>query len=184
MKKLVTIISIMLLAGFLSAQEAKVGNVNITRTSIDSTKLKLDDFNFENLTNILGNKSFVLEANTINDKWGNQKFVNNLINFVMVDSTLSTIQVGNDFAIGANGVGGVTVKGKISGWKIKKDEKKKSFLISFTVSTPISLYDAFINVYGDGNASATISGMTSSKITFRGQIVSLDNSKVYVGSHL
>ena len=184
MKKFILVFSATLLVSFLSAQ--KVVNNNLEDTVIKSTNAKthtIDD-SFNAIAQLLNSKAFVIEANTITDKWGNQQMVNSNLNFIRVDSLQSTIQIGNGIGIGPNGVGGVTVEGSISSWKLVKDEKHKSFSLRMNVSTPLSFYDVFISANTSGYATATVSGMTSNNLTFRGQLVPLEDSKIYVGSHL
>jgi hypothetical protein len=47
--------------------------------------------------------------------------------------------------------------------------------------TNLGTYDINMIVSSDSNASATISGTTSGKLTWRGSIESLDRSRAYKG---
>lgn len=184
MRKLVLFTTGLLLAGFVSAQEVIKDTIKDTVVVAKRSKVNSRDEQFTLVSEMLENKSFVLEANTASDKWGSQTMLNSALNFVMVDSTQSTIQVGDDLGLGPNGVGGITVKGKISGWKLNKNEKRKTFTVEMNVMTLLKTYNVFINITAYGNANATITDNTSNRITFNGQIVPLEDSRVYVGSHL
>jgi hypothetical protein len=179
MKKLVFLTSALLLAGFLSAQE-----VVKDTTKDESKKVDPREVQFRALGKLLESKSFVLKARSTSDKQGNQRIVNNSTNFVMVDSTKSTIQIGDEFAVGPNGVGGVTVKGTISSWKVTKDTKRKTYFLQMFVMAPFNIYDIYISIYDFESAKATISGFSSDKLIFEGSIVPLNESRVYVGTHL
>ena len=65
---------------------------------------------FQQTKTMLENKDFVLQADYLQDRYGNRVLVNSTINFVAVDSTEATIQIGSNFRIGPNGVGGVLHK--------------------------------------------------------------------------
>jgi len=176
MKKLALIISLSLFASYLFAQEVTKDTVNTGSTN--------EKQQFAKMSQLLESKMFVLEARKVQNELGNQYLVNNTLNFLMVDTTSSTIQVGNDSGLGPNGVGGLTLKGKISNWKITKDESSGYFSIHLTVTTPESANEIFIDVSSFGNAKATVSGNKIRKFTYIGKLVSLQDSKVYVGTHL
>jgi len=176
MKKLTLITILFLSASILFAQEETKDTVNA-----GAAKEKQQ---FATMSQVLESKMFVLEARKVQNEYGNQYIVNNTLNFLMVDTTSSTIQIGSDSGLGPNGVGGITLKGKISNWEITKDESHGSFSIHLTVTTPESANEIFIDVSSFGNAKATVSGNKIRKFTYIGKLVSLKDSKVYVGTHL
>ena len=83
--------------------------------------------------------------------------------------------------MGANGVGGVTAKGKIVRWKVKKNEKNKTFNVSMGVSTPIGSYDVDFSISPTGNATAWLTGIYGGRLTFEGDLVPIEESGVYEG---
>jgi hypothetical protein len=138
-------------------------------------------FNFQVLDTILENKSFVLEADFLNNQFGNRRQVLSDLNFIMVDSKKAVLQTGTNSGMGINGVGGATAEGSISGFKIVKNVKNLSFYIRFTVVTDIGIYDVEMTVYSAQNARATISGLTPGKLVYDGHIKTIYNSGIYKG---
>ncbi len=183
MKRILILTSTLLFTSFISAQEIGDDTTkNVIGTTNGSPNNKFDD-HFNSLAKLLESKSFVIEANTLYDKWGNRYSVNSILNFVMVDSTQSIIQIGNNTEFGDNGVGGITAKGSISSRKLYKDEKHNTLSLRVIVISQIGACDVLIEVSTSGEATATISGLTSTKIILSGQIFTLRDSRVYVGNH-
>ena len=139
---------------------------------------------FQQTKTMLENKDFVLQADYLQDRYGNRVLVNSTINFVAVDSTEATIQIGSNFRIGPNGVGGVTAQGNINKWELTEDTKHKAFTLRMNVMTTIGIYDLFINISASGRGTATLTGMSSGRLTFDGNFVPWEKSSVYVGQHL
>lgn len=129
---------------------------------------------------LLDNKRFVLEASYLNGKTGQRIMVNSTLNFILIDSSNIVIQVGNNYGIGYNGLGGITLKGKINRYEIT--EKKKSYYLRLSTSTSLGFYDIFMSVGFSGNASATLYGIGSGNLTYTGEIKPIELSRNYVGS--
>ena len=101
-------------------------NAVLTKKEKRNADLEKD---FQQTKAMLENKDFVLEADYLQDRYGNRVLVNSTINFVAVDSTEATIQIGSNFRIGPNGVGGVTAQGNINKWELTEDTKHKAFTL-------------------------------------------------------
>jgi hypothetical protein len=129
---------------------------------------------------MMENLSFVLEANYIDNNRGNRFIVNPTLNFLKVDKDMVTIQIGNNRGIGHNGVGGITAVGRISSFDLGK-RKNNGYTLNLNVLTSIGHYDITMHVGPNGNASATLSGIRPGRITYSGDIVSLEASRVYKG---
>lgn len=130
---------------------------------------------------LLEDRNFVLESDFVQNRYGHRTLVSSSINFVKVDSTEAVIQVGSNHRVGPNGVGGITAKGKITNWELEPNDKKKSFRLTMTVLTNIGTYDLHFFISPNRQATARLSGMTSGKLTFDGDIVALNESAVYEG---
>ena len=130
---------------------------------------------------MIQNKDFVLEANYLRDHYGNSVLVSSTINFVSIDSTTAVIQIGSNWGLGQNGVGGITAKRNISNWKLKENEKNESFYASATVMTPIGIYDLHFNINASGYSTVRLTGLTRGQLTFEGQVVPYSQSRVYEG---
>ncbi|NLR90290.1 MULTISPECIES: DUF4251 domain-containing protein [Flammeovirga] len=131
----------------------------------------------------IDSQSFVLEANQLYDRRGRTVNVQSNINFLKVEGDVGVLQIGSAYLIGWNGVGGITVDGRISDWKVEKDEKtgrtKVSFNIMGTTLTARVIYD----LDGSGNfCNATINGVFSAgQLKMRGVLVPNNQSRTYEG---
>ena len=180
MKRLVVFLSLIISASILFAQ-GNDENAVLTKKEKRNAELEKE---FQFTKSMLENKDFVLETDYLQDRYGNRILVNSTINFVSVDSTEAIIQIGSNFRLGPNGVGGVTAKGRINKWELTEDQKHKAFTLSLNVMTTIGIYDLFINISASGRGSATLTGMTSGRLTFDGDLVPWEKSSVFVGQHL
>lgn len=129
---------------------------------------------------MLENKNFVLESDFLQDRYGNRVFVNSTINFVAVDSATAVIQVGSNYRMGPNGVGGVTARGRISKWELRED-KKHNFTLSMNVMTAIGIYDLHFSIGPSGRSTARLTGLRAGNLTFEGYLVPVEESSVYEG---
>lgn len=139
--------------------------------------------NFNILDSLIKAKSFVIEADMLQNTWGERRNVSSTINFIRVNSSKCVIQTGSNFNFGSNGIGGVTAEGSIGKWIVNKNFKKLSYNIRFSVTTNIGLYDVVLDLSSDAHAAATISGLTPGTLTWLGHIVSLNNSRVFKGQN-
>ncbi len=136
---------------------------------------------FEYTKQMLQNKDFVLEADYLANRMGERMPVSSTLNFISVDSTNAVLQIGRNTGIGYNGVGGVTAQGNVTRYKLQTDNKRKSFYLSFSVTTPIGSYDINMSVGADGYANATLTGISSGQLIYTGYLVPIENSSVYKG---
>jgi hypothetical protein len=136
---------------------------------------------FRALDSLMSSGRYVLEANYLQDKYGNMVTVTSNLNFIRVDGPKGVLQTGSDIRQGYNGVGGVTAEGNINVYKISRDMKNLTMMVTFQLMTNLGTFDILMSVASENIASATISGSTSGKLTWRGRIVPLSKSKVYKG---
>ena len=128
-------------------------------------------------------QNWVLEANSLQGKRGSSVVVNSSLNFIAVEGEEAFVQLGSNSGMGRNGVGGVSVRGKVTKYEIKKNDKKGTYFITIYISTAIGMYDIRLDCNNDGQiANATIQGNTSSRVTYRGIIVPVSLSSVYKGT--
>lgn len=109
--------------------------------------------------------------------------------FVVVDSSYAEVQNGNRN----------NLEGRLSGWTIKRNEKRKTISISFKIKGVISNADVFILVGEGGQGTATVRqdalaepdsdlGMQDNRtlnFSFDGRLVDFEHTQIYEGkSHL
>lgn len=101
----------------------------MTRQEKKEAQKAMEQALFEEARQAIENKAFTLEADRVIFKRGRNAFVSSNTNFVMVDDDRASVQVAfNIPASGPNGLGGVTVDGNVSGYKIKTDKKGTMYL--------------------------------------------------------
>ncbi|PID92334.1 MAG: hypothetical protein CSA96_03750 [Bacteroidetes bacterium] len=127
---------------------------------------------------------FVLEAYQLRNTYGYTTQVNSSINFVAADSVSGVIQIGQNAYVGANGVGGITVEGQISGYKYKQDPKNGTFTVNYHVSATGGNYDVRLVAFSDGRAEASISSNWPGTLTYVGNLVPPGISRVFKGRSL
>lgn len=134
-------------------------------------------------TSSIENKAFTLEADRVIFKRGRNAFVSSNTNFVMVDGDKSSVQVAfNIPASGPNGLGGVTVDGNVSGYKIKTDKKGSIYLTMSVMGVGISAQVSITLPYGSNNATVDIRpNFNSNRLTLSGEILPLDKSNIFKG---
>lgn len=129
---------------------------------------------------------FVLEAEFVGDEKGNRIPVNSNINFIVVDSTNGTLQLGTPYGVGYNGVGGVTVEGRITKYDLKEIQRKKgkSYSLMIIIMTSLGTFDVTFQISDTGYTDATVRGNTMGQLRYSGKLVPTGMSRVYKGSTL
>lgn len=161
----------------LSAQQS--GNPSKTKEE----KAAEMEIKFQGMQNLLEDQSFILEADYLGNGYDRRPVVNTL-NFVMVDSSSTVVQTGNNFGVGYNGVGGLTVEGRVSKYTIHRDKKRKSFTVSWNMSSAIGFYTISMQVSASGRATATLTGNTSGRLVYDGWLLPASESRTYQGSKI
>ena len=159
-----------------NAQDVKI--MRQERKALERDKMEA---NYHAIDTLLQQKTFVIEADYLQNQMGNQRPVTSVLNFIMVDGPNAVLQTGSNFRVGNNGVGGVTAEGKIQQYKVTQDSKNLTYDVSFTVMTNVGIFDVFINISSDTNARATINGLSAGQLTWIGRFQNLYNSDVYKG---
>lgn len=128
-------------------------------------------------------RSFVIEAERIVMPDGSNVMVSSLTNFLSVDGENAVIQISPlRSAPGPNGVGGLTVDGKVSKVQVDTDRRHNLIMTMMVTGSNVSAY-VTITVPEDGTrAMVRIDpSYTSEDLTLMGQIVPLAESEVHQG---
>ena len=127
-------------------------------------------------------QQFVLEADQLRDKRGSTIQVSSMINFLAADSIMGVIQVGSNFYVGMNGVGGITVEGPISNYEFTYNEKNGSHNVNYNLRSFSGTYSVSMNISSNGRANATVSSNWPGRLNYSGYLVPPAKSRVYKGS--
>ncbi|NLR91080.1 DUF4251 domain-containing protein [Flammeovirga agarivorans] len=133
----------------------------------------------------IDSQAFVLEATQVYDRYGHTENVSSNINFVKVSGDVAVFQLGFDGVVGLNGVGGITMEGKISDYQVI-EEKNGRKTVKFNVMGPLMLANMQFSVDGAGNyANVKVRAQTENiELNFRGVVKPTNHSTVYEGMKL
>lgn len=187
MKALTMLITLLVLSTTAFSQEITTQKAEgkITKAQKKHDQEAKDAQQFDQKTALFNSKRFVLEVDYIINRSGDKFSVSSPINFILVDSIQAVVQTGQNSGVGANGVGGLTALGKITYWKMERNQKKRSINLQFNTLTDNGFLTVFINTGRSGRTTATVSGNYSfDNLTFDGKLVPIDESVVYKGRSL
>lgn len=141
-----------------------------------------DSIVFENAKNVLENFDFVIPADRISFKSGKTVNVTGNTNFISAQQDNAVVQISKPVGAGLNGIGGITVKGRISNLKTRID-KKGNFSMEYSVmGTNIS---ARITINLPKNSNRVIAtvypNFNSQTLTVYGSVVKYDKAKIFQG---
>lgn len=134
----------------------------------------------------INDSTFTLEADKVIFKYGQIAYVNSNTNFVSVNKKDAVVQVAFNVPFpGPNGIGGVTVQGSVSGYKVTTDKKGTTRMTMNVMGVGISAR-IWITMYkGTHEANVEIlPNFNSNRITLNGVLLPREKSNVYQGRTL
>lgn len=181
-RTIVIICAILVLTGALFAQGGP-GLTRKERKEVRREQQRIVDSTFYAKALLgLNNHDWVLEANSIQSKRGMTYQVNGITNFVMVDKDRGTVQLASPVRAGYNGLGGITLDGNISSYKVSSDKKGNVSVEFYILGVGINA-TIFVSLYaGSNRAQVTVSSNSwGSRITYNGTIFLREESSVFKG---
>lgn len=129
--------------------------------------------NLDSITAMINQKSFALEASMVHyDNSTYNAFQEN--NFIQVSGEDMIIQTANIARLGVNGMGGITIRGRILSFDVV--ESKKHTSINMIVSTfQLGIINVSLSVNSSGNTTAFVRGNFGLRVTFVGDFAPLDD---------
>lgn len=139
----------------------------------------------KNILDLLQSKAWVIEAHTVFDRYNQSYQLNPTINFVGIKGEEGALQLGFNGLIGWNGVGGVTIDGKVTKYEVKEGKNNKNPTVNLRFQgRGMGSATIVVTVNSSGQATARVNGDFGERITFSGMIKSLEESSVYKGQSL
>ena len=141
---------------------------------------------FETAKKAIFDKDFVLEADRVEFKRGNFKYVTPSTNFVSLIDGKATVQLSFDGAFsGPNGIGGITVEGTPSNVEVETDKKGNVNFKMMVRGIGISASITIRMIEGSSKCTATVSpNFNSNRISFTGTVYPSAESSVFKGRAL
>ena len=138
---------------------------------------------YANAVQAINNRKFVLEADRITFKRGRSAFVTSNTNFVLLNGEKASVQVAfNGPYAGPNGIGGITVDGRVGEVKTTTDKKGNVSCSFSVVGVGISAQVSIRLTHDTNNASVTINpNFNSNRLSLDGKVIPLSESSVYKG---
>lgn len=185
MKKLTFLMTLFLLmlAGNIAAQQVER---ELTKAEKKALQNRIDSLQFAEAEQAINNRAFTLEADQVVFKYGQTAYVTSNTNFVSVKDDDAVVQIAFNIPVsGSNGLGGLTVEGSVSDYKVRKD-KKGNVLLSFNaMGTGISARIDITLYEGNHKASVSITpNFNSNRMTLNGVIIPIEKSNVFKGRSL
>lgn len=145
---------------------------------------KGDSLSYVDACTFLNEKNFVIEADQLMFKRGSMAFVDATTNFIAVSGDEATVQIASHRVVsgGFNGVGGITVEGKVSSIECRTDKKERTHFSMNVMGTGISARVEISISDGSNEAMVTVTpNFHSNRITLVGKIVPANQSRVFKG---
>lgn len=181
MKK-VALLTLAVLFGCVTFTQAQTVK-ELTREEKKTEQETLDKLLFEEAKQAIENKSFVLEADQVIFKYGTTAFVSSNTNFVGMDGDNAVVQVAFNIPVsGPNGLGGITVDGRASDYKVKTDKKGNISVSMNVMGTGISAQVNITLMKGGNTATVDIlPNFNSNRLSLSGQLLPLKRANVFKG---
>ena len=178
---LIMMFALSVMAGNIQAQERE-----LTKEEKKAMQEKLDSLMFDEAVKAINAKDFTLEADQVVFKYGQTAYVTSNTNFVSVNGGHAVVQVAFNIPVaGPNGLGGITVEGKVSSYEVKTDRKGNVYLTMNVMGTGISARLDISMAKGTNRATVNISpNFNSNRLTLNGVVLPSQRSNVFKGSSL
>jgi hypothetical protein len=145
-------------------------DVKSERNARKEAKEAVISANYKALGASLAKKKFSLEMEYILVGSGNSKKMNQMLNYIMIDSSKCYWQSDSQ-DIPTDLFKKVSkVEGSIDGWKLINDDKHKRYFIEFKMFTDNGLFYVTASIHSDKSISGDING-TRDRFTYSGRIV-------------
>jgi len=175
-----TILAVIILftTGALKAQ-------NKEQEKTDKKKVREEKLaeNLKAINSAVDDSVFVLEANMIRGRYTSNNFVSPNTNFIKVEGDEIVVQTADAFNAGYNGLGGITVRGNIREYEVRKDDGGVNVFIQMS-STVLGYSTVNISVNASGHASATVRTGFGGYANFDGDFRLLEDSGAFEGTSI
>ena len=139
---------------------------------------------FNNAMQAITNKSFVLEANSVQPLSGRVYYVNSNTNFVSLNDGQAMVQIASNSPYpGPNGLGGITVQGSASNIQVKQEKNGNVYLSMSVQGIFISATINLVLYSGNNNASVTVDpNFSGNDLTMTGTLLPYSESNIFQGT--
>ncbi len=179
MRKALLFVIALLAAGCLqAAAQDKKEERELSREEQELLQEKIDSVQHAAALEAMRDSSFTLEADHVVFKYGQRAYVSSSTNFVSIRGDKATVQVSFNIPVaGSNGMGGITLDGNVTDYKMKTDKKGNTFLTATVMGTAISAQLSIMLPARTNNATVDVlPTFSSNRISLVGTILPADQS--------
>ena len=138
--------------------------------------------NLDQLKSLISDSTFTLEVNAIRNRFAYRNVLTPN-SFIKVDRDKIIIQTTSPGRFGPNGLGGVTIGGRVLNYDIFED--KNGVRVNIQISSPVlGNSTVLLSTRADGSSSAYIRTNFGSQTTFIGNLIALDDRTQFEGNRL
>jgi len=184
MKKITLSIAVLLFAIAASAQDKVPLTKQEKKALRQEQKRQSEIILARNTSEALKSGCFVLKADQLRGRGGYLMSVNPTTNFVAVEGEEAYVQIASATGIGYNGLGGVTLRGKITSFEIEQGNKHGSYTIMMNTVGTGGMLTIVMNINKTGEmASASVHTNWGSRLEMNGALVPWTGTgaKIYKG---
>ncbi|MRR19324.1 DUF4251 domain-containing protein [bacterium] len=172
MKKIAASVVILLYAIAAAAQEEVPLTKQEKKALKEEQKRQNEAILATNTAEALKSGQFVLKANQLRGRGGSMMNVNPTTNFVAVEGKDAYFQMASFTGVGYNGLGGVTLKGRITSFEMNEGKKNGSYTITMNTIGNGGNLTIMMNINKTGEmASASVTSNTGNRIDMYGVLV-------------
>lgn len=187
MKKLILVITwtvVLTTNIFASDEPTREEWRNMSRSERKAYKEKVAEKEHAQTKELLESQAWVLEATQLQDRYGETYIIESTLNFVGINKEEASVQLGTSHDVGYNGVGGITLDGRVLSYEISEGNRKNSgFSVTMNLmGSSMGSTTIMMHVSGSGSARATVTTIEGDRVTYSGDIVPLNESRVYKGT--
>lgn len=136
----------------------------------------------DNALALINLRDFVMEANKVSLPDGSNVAVFSDVNYLMMRGDKAVVQVNPGISGGQNGMGGITLEGRVVDLTQTTDKRGNVTLKYTAMSTSGSAEVELLLLAGGDKANATITPkMRSSRVIMFGKLLAPENSRVFKG---
>ena len=161
------------------AQQTPFKNSKLSRKEIKEQRINKQ---FYDTKVLLSSESVVFEADFFK-AYGTPKFsINQVFNFIQIDQQYITLQLSPIRGFSTNGLGGITLKSKISKHDLKINKKRKSFILKVGFSSiNYGYFDVFFRINSKGRTTVSVDYNNGSHFTLYGHIFGPKKANIIKG---
>lgn len=188
MKNIIIGLILLLSCNILVAQESEKKMTRKERRAMEREKKEAEEKVYEEQQSAIvkmaiDSANWVLEADMLFNRYGRSVNVSSTLNFVGVTNDFATVQLGSQSGLGYNGVGGVTLDGKVTKYEVDYNEKKGTYFIVLIVSSALGTFDVRMSANKTGSmVDATIKGNGPQSVRYSGRLLPTSMSTIYKGT--